>query len=566
MSSFHSRPMAGRSLGKYELLHRLGIGGMGEVFVARESGVAGVKRLVAVKVMLPELAEDPGKVDSFIDEARIAALLSHPNIVQTYDFGEDDGVYYLAMEYVAGANLARLCERAARRGVDYSRNVAIHVVAEMARGLHVAHSAVDAHGKPLNIVHRDISPHNVLVSRHGDVKLMDFGVARASVRRQRTQTGELRGKFAYMSPEQIGIGKLDPRSDVFSAGIVLWETTLMKRLFAGVSDVDTIRRVGEAEIPRPGAIDPTYPPKLETVVMHALARDPEERFQTAAALSTALRNVLAEHDRVEKSELATMVCTLFPETDPAMLDLEAAPRMTAPVIATPSAPVPEGDPTVADDAATEEDPPTVEDTPRAGRWPLWAAVVSVCAVGVIIAVVVLAGGGGGDGEAAVVVDAGHDATAALASEMSPIDAGAADPIVVATAPIDASTAAVATRRGDDDDGDRRRARDRAKVDAAVAAAVVPPGDDPKPDDPIEQPPPPARGRIAVASNPYGKVTIDGKGYGYTDLLEKLPPGTYSVQVALSDGSGTYSATARIEPDKKTKCQVRKKRLSCGSPR
>jgi hypothetical protein len=237
-----------------------------------------------------------------------------------------------------------------------------------------------------------------------------------------------------------------------------------------------------------------------------------------------------------------------------MLDLDAVPRMTAPVIATPSEPAPV--------ERLDDDVPTVEDPPPPRRWPVWAAIAAIGVVGIVIALVVVTGSGGDGAAVAQVDDAGTDAVTALANEDVAVDAGA-DPVVVAAATIDAGAAS--TKRSD-----RKKDRERSetKVDAAVErAAVSPPVEDPIPDPPVDVPPPaPTRGRIAVTSNPYGKVTINGKGYGYTDLLEKLSPGTYSVEVALSDGSGTYSTTARIDSDKKTKCQVRNKRLSCGSPR
>ena len=226
--------LARTKIGRFELLHRFAIGGMGEIFLARERGVAGFDRQVVVKLLIPELAEQPDLVTLFIDEARIAANLAHPNIVQIFDFGRDDGSYFLAMEYVPGQNLARLCARAVRDPSGlFTRELAVHVVAEMARGLDHAHRAKDADGKALGIVHRDVSPHNLLLSIHGDVKVMDFGIAKAANALHRTATGVIRGKYGYMSPEQLAGEDLDLTTDVYSAGIVLWELTLMRRLWPG---------------------------------------------------------------------------------------------------------------------------------------------------------------------------------------------------------------------------------------------------------------------------------------------------------------------------------------------
>jgi len=587
MSSSHNPAMAGlRSLGRYDFLRRLAIGGMGEVFLARERSVAGVDRLVVIKLMLDELAERPEQVALFIDEARIAMQLAHPNIVQVYDFGEENGAYYMAMEYVPGQNLARLCERASRKSGSYPRHSAIHVVAEMARGLDFAHKAKDSHGRPMEIVHRDISPHNTLVSTLGDVKLLDFGIAHANIREQRTETGVLRGKFGYMSPEQLAQAELDARSDVFCAGIVLWETTLMKRLFRGETEMETLQLVARCEVPMPRSIDPTYPEDLEAAVMTALAHDPNERFQSAGAMAAALRNVLKRKPRVEKDELGTLVTTLFPETLPN--DVAEVIRITAPMTAAnvhtrtaAVADVATGADTVAKTGATRvrevsasEEPATApvapapeeatSETPSTGRgWiPLTIAGVAVVAVGSII----LASSGGSKDTAAGAADttdAGAQTDAVAVS--GDVDHDASTPIAVAN--YDAAVA-VAKRRSPPRRPERRKRRpdrNRAIVDASVPRIVQrkPPVDArPKPIVILKTP----KGRLAITASPYGRVTINGKNYGATDLVQKLPVGTYRVVVKMSDGSGTHTATTRVETNKKTKCQVSAKRLRCQSPR
>jgi len=320
-----------RQLGKYELTRHLASGGMGDIYLARERGLAGVSRTVVVKKLKPELATEPDQVALFIDEARIATQLAHPNIVHVYEFGVEADAYYLAMEYVDGPTLAHLCERAIRRDVDIPRQVSVHVVAEVARALDYAHNAKDPADKPLNIVHRDVSPQNVLISAHGDVKLLDFGIARSTIRLQQTQAGVLRGKFSYMSPEHIAQKPIDARSDVFSAGIVLWETTLRCRLFSGDTGMETLQMVREGHVPRPRTLDPNYPVDLEAIVMAALERDPSRRFQTAGAFASALRTVLASYPPVEKEQIGLLVKQLFPGGEYVAPTLGSSERVTEPL-------------------------------------------------------------------------------------------------------------------------------------------------------------------------------------------------------------------------------------------
>jgi eukaryotic-like serine/threonine-protein kinase len=243
------------SLGDYQLLHRLAVGGQGEVFLARQRGIAGFDRLAVVKRLLPDVLESEEHLALFLDEARISANLTHPNIVSIYELGEANGEYFLSMEYVAGQNLGRLLMRTSQARQRLPLDVAAFIVHELAVALEYAHHAADADGRPLGIVHRDISPSNALISYRGDVKLMDFGIAKAANRESVSRTGVLRGKFPYMSPEQVRGEAVDARSDIFSLGVVLWETTLGRRLFKGASDVETLKLVEQAPIASPVEIE-----------------------------------------------------------------------------------------------------------------------------------------------------------------------------------------------------------------------------------------------------------------------------------------------------------------------
>jgi len=290
-------------LGPYELGERLGAGGMGEVYLARHVGIAGFRRLVAVKRLkrrglagaLPEVL-----IERFVDEARIAALLVHPNIVSVYDFGRDGDGFYLVMEYVDGGSLASVLAG----GVVLSREVAVHIVAEVARAADHAHRARDLEGHALRVVHRDISPHNVLLSRAGDVKLADFGIARADNQLSRTATGSVLGKVAYMAPEQLAGRAVDGRADVFALGVLLWELTVGGAPFPPTA----ARRAGCAVLPPPGAIDPEYPPELEAIAMAALAEEPDARTATAGELARALDGFLDQRGvRVRREHIAALV-------------------------------------------------------------------------------------------------------------------------------------------------------------------------------------------------------------------------------------------------------------------
>src|ERR1700744_1854280 len=239
-------------LGPYELLRRIATGGMAEVYLARRGGPHGFKKIVAVKRILPQYARDPDFVAMFVDQARICARLVHPNIVQVFDFGEQDGELYMAMEYVDGTTGARLVRAAASRGDDVPLDAALHITLSVLRALEYAHGARDEYGSPLALVHRDVSPGNVLIDRSGAVKLTDFGIARAAEIERRTDAGQLKGKLGYMSPEQVVGRELDARSDIFTLGIVLAEMLILRPLFSGGKELDVLFRIRDADL---GALD-----------------------------------------------------------------------------------------------------------------------------------------------------------------------------------------------------------------------------------------------------------------------------------------------------------------------
>ncbi|HEY1695781.1 MAG TPA: serine/threonine-protein kinase [Polyangiaceae bacterium] len=295
-------------LGPYDLLRRIATGGMAEVYVARRAGPHGFQKTVAVKRILPQFARDPDFVAMFVDEARVCARLGHPNIVQVFDFGEQDGELYMAMEYVDGTTGARLIRAAAGRGEEIPLDVCLHITLSILRALDYAHTARDDDGKPLDLVHRDVSPGNVLVDRTGAVKLTDFGIARAAEIERRTDAGQLKGKLGYMSPEQVVGRELDARSDIFTLGIVLAEMLILRPLFSGGKELDVLLRIRDADL---GAIDRAgarVPDDVRAVLFRALSRDPALRWPSAAAFGDALEEVVRRRRlQVGPSRLAAFV-------------------------------------------------------------------------------------------------------------------------------------------------------------------------------------------------------------------------------------------------------------------
>ena len=279
--------------GNYELIRPLAKGGMAEVFLARFTGVEGFERQVVIKRMLPELATRKDFVDMFLDEARLAARFSHPSIVQVNELGERNGAYFMAMEYVDGPHLGVLFAHSLRIKKPLPISVCCFIMARAAEGLHHAHELKDAQGQPLNIVHRDVSPQNILVSRDGDVKVMDFGVAKAAANTTQTRTGVIKGKIGYMSPEQCLANPLDRRTDVFALGIVLYELVTRRRLFRDKSDLVVMQKITMEDVPAPSSVNPRVPKELDGLLLGALQRNPDERTPTALQLSDELDMYLA---------------------------------------------------------------------------------------------------------------------------------------------------------------------------------------------------------------------------------------------------------------------------------
>ena len=282
---------------RYRVVERLASGGMAEVFLAESAGIEGFKKQVAIKRVLPTLSEKKRFIAMFLDEARLSANLSHSNVAQVFDIGRGDSAYFIVMEYVDGADL--------RAVIDYSKTAdktipveaACFIAAKICEGLTYAHELRGTDGEPLQIVHRDITPANVLITQHGEVKIVDFGLAKATSQLEKSEAGMIKGKFSYLSPEAAQGREIDHRTDIFAVGIILWEMLSGDRLFVGESDFATVKLVQEAKIPSLRERNPTVTPELEAIILRALARDPAARYSTARDLGRDLTRFLFKYGK-----------------------------------------------------------------------------------------------------------------------------------------------------------------------------------------------------------------------------------------------------------------------------
>jgi serine/threonine-protein kinase len=273
---------------RYRVIERLESGGMAEVFRAESEGLQGFRKQVAIKRVLPHLSSKKKFISMFLDEARLSAQLSHSNCVQVFDIGVGDSAFFIVMEFVDGANLKAIIEHLKKTGRDFPVEAAVYLALEICKGLAYAHELTDTNGVPLHIVHRDMSPPNVLVTKHGEVKIVDFGLAKANSQLEKSEPGIIKGKFSYLSPEAAMGQDVDARTDIFAVGIILWELLAGQRLFLGETDFQTVKKVQASVVPAISQINKKVPNELERVIARALAREPAQRFPTARALGQEL--------------------------------------------------------------------------------------------------------------------------------------------------------------------------------------------------------------------------------------------------------------------------------------
>jgi serine/threonine protein kinase len=298
--------------GKYTLFERIGRGGMAEVYKGRIQGPAGFERVFVVKRILPHLSDDSGFIKMFVEEAKLSARLNHPNIVHIFELGAVEGEYFISMEYIRGHDLSETM-RAIWKALGPPRpELVAYVGREVCRGLAYAHNLTDENGRPLGMIHRDVSPSNVMLSYEGAVKMLDFGIAKAlSEGTEPTKGGTLKGKYAYMAPEQTEGDNIDNRSDIFAVGIVLHEVLTGRRLFKGQNDVQTIEKVRRCDVPVPSALNPAVPPEFDHILKRALQRDPTRRWSNAADMADALDDIV-HSARFQPTHLQQILYDLFP--------------------------------------------------------------------------------------------------------------------------------------------------------------------------------------------------------------------------------------------------------------
>jgi TonB family protein len=444
--------------GQYELLERIASGGMAELFRARRSGVEGFQKIVAIKKILPHIANNDEFITMFADEAKVAAQLNHPNIVHIYDLGKiESGGYFIAMEYVEGTDLRTVLKSGRESGLPMPIPLAVYVASKVASALDYAHRRRDARGEELRIVHRDVSPQNILISHEGEIKLCDFGIAKADRKVSRTESGSLKGKLQYMSPEQAWGKTIDHRSDLFSLGCVLHEMLTGERLFRGDSDMTVLELVRKADVPPPSRVNAEVPEALDAIVLKALAKDPEDRYATGSELLRDLESILYSYTPAPGSaDVAIYLNRLreAPATTPPAQPAKPRPAPTAPAskrapvaeaasapppaaaVAPPSSPVV---PAVRPAEGGPESPGVFGsfsaarvDSEKRGRLPLYGGIAAVLLVGVILAVVLTRKGGT---EAAPVAPTPAPVTAApMAEAIAP--APLATPVAAAAAPLD----------------------------------------------------------------------------------------------------------------------------------
>jgi serine/threonine-protein kinase len=304
--------MREQQFGKYLLLDRIAVGGMAEIFLAKQVGPEGFEKTVVLKKIRPHLGDKKSFVRMFLNEAKLAAQLNHPNIIQIHDLGKVDDSYFIAMEYLFGRDMRRVIPKCEQAGISFPVVYACKIASQALEGLYYAHQKTDTQGRALGIVHRDVTPENIFVSFEGGVKLLDFGIAKAANQVEMTRAGEIKGKLSYMSPEQCMGKPLDSRSDIFSLGVVLYEWVTGFKLFTGESDVQVLRSISEGKIYRPSYFKADVPEQIEAILMRALEKEPEKRYQNAWEMQFELDQFLASNEFTPSNQhLSTFMKQLF---------------------------------------------------------------------------------------------------------------------------------------------------------------------------------------------------------------------------------------------------------------
>ena len=318
--------MREQQFGKYLLLDRIAVGGMAEIFLAKQVGPEGFEKNVVIKRIRPHLGDMKSFVRMFLNEAKLAAQLTHPNIIQIHDLGKVDDSYFIAMEYLFGRDMRRVIPKCEQQNIQFPVVYACKIASQALEGLYYAHQKTDSQGRPLGIVHRDVTPENIFVSFDGGVKLLDFGIAKAANQVEMTRAGEIKGKLSYMSPEQCMGKPLDSRSDIFSLGVVLYEWVTGFKLFTGESDVAVLRSITDGKIYKPSYFKADVPEQIEQILMRALEKDPDKRYQNAWEMQFELDQFLASNEFSPSNQhMATFMRQLFADEMEAELQRVSTP-------------------------------------------------------------------------------------------------------------------------------------------------------------------------------------------------------------------------------------------------
>ena len=500
----------GHTVGQYVLARELARGGMGEIWLARQSGTPEFERLVVLKRVISSGGDDSSAMTMFLDEARIASKLSHPNIVQVFELGRDGGSVFLVMEYLTGQTLSRFARRMVEKDGRVPASLAVAIVASAAKGLGYAHRRVDLEGKPLNIVHRDVSPQNLFVTYDGEVKVLDFGIARAAGRMGRTMTGVIKGKVAYMSPEQAAGGGVvvTGAADVYAMGIILFELITGTRLYKNLDDLGVLRRLAiSAKAPTPSSRGGPVDPDLERLIMRALEPEPDERFADGQAFFEALEAWLSAHPRgAGEPTLQAMMHALFAAdvdalgefhrqaaATPALVSNPSMPNKTAATLPRASSPLPLRGPVGPSSMITETSPITA--APVAAPSRSLAGPLGLAAVAILIV-------GGG-----IALWARPAPVAPTPAPSSPAPTAAPTPRAEVPAAVVAEVPA---------------------VDAGIAAELTPP---PRPSRPPPATPRVSPGALSLNTEPWTRVFLGRKALGDTPLISvPLPGGNHRLRL------------------------------------
>lgn len=523
-----------RSFGKYELHERIGTGGMAEVFLGRATGPVGFEKRVAIKRLLPALAHDPEVVSMFLDEARLAARFVHPNIVQVYELGEADGGYYMVMELVTGVSLAELHDAAVANAVEWPSSHRLQIMSHVCDALYYAHTFVDTDGTPLRVVHRDISPGNIMLSHDGVVKLLDFGIARAVSNLYRTRTLALRGKEAYMAPEYIsGAVRLDHRADIFSLGVVLYELLTGSLPFEGDTPTAYMDAILEAPAPDPRSVAPEVPAAVAALIMQALEKDRRHRPQSAREVKQRLDAVLASTGgAVEAATLAETVGELLGKPAEQLHGGEASPRERT-VRLTLGLGV---EATDADSTVITSSPTVVEPTVRAMVSARRRARPSRRVRGLALATLLSASVAAG----AVLLRTEAEPALAVGTVAAPMRP--ASPVV--EPPGDEAYAAPSAPD---------EIADEPPSSTATSSPAAPASERAAPDTVARKPPvrAPARGSgsLMVDTRPWTHVKIDGELVDTTPISTpiELPSGTHTLELSNPDAGISHRETVNVLP-------------------